>query len=71
MRTSEREHWQATNPEVKARAESTANAFTEALARMEEQLAQARANGNAAKISELEGSIASTKALLQAAEGHL
>lgn len=71
MRTSEREHWQATNPEVKARAESTANAFTEALARMEDQLAQARANGNAAKVNELEGSIASTKALLQAAEGHL
>lgn len=71
VRASERQHWEATNPEVKARAESTANAFTDALVRMEEQLAQARANGNAAKVNELEGSIASTKALLQAAEGHL
>jgi len=69
IRKTEAESWQRTNPEKKARAESTANAFTEALERMETQHAAAVATGNTRKAEELAGSIASTKALLEAARG--
>ena len=69
IRKTEAESWQRTNPEKKARAESTANAFTEALERMESQHAAAVATGNTRKAEELAGSIASTKALLEAARG--
>ena len=69
IRTADQEKWRKSNPEVKARAESTANAFTDAIARLEAQLAQAEAAGNAAKAADLRASIASTQALLGAAEG--
>ena len=69
IRAADQEKWRKSNPEVKARAESTANAFTDAIARLEAQLAQAEAAGNAAKAADLRASIASTQALLGAAEG--
>ena len=69
IRKAEADSWQRSNPEKKARAESTANAFTEALERMETQHAAAVASGNTRKADELAGSIASTKALLEAARG--
>ena len=69
IRKTESESWQRTNPEKKARAESTANAFTEALDRMESQHSAALASGNMRKAEELAGSIASTKALIEAARG--
>ena len=69
IRKAENESWQRTNPEKRARAESTANAFTEALERMEQQHADAVASGNSRKAADLAQSIASTKALLEAARG--
>jgi hypothetical protein len=69
IRTADQEKWRKSNPEVKARAESTANAFTDAISRLEAQLAQAEAAGNVAKAADLRASIASTQALLGAAEG--
>jgi hypothetical protein len=69
IRKAEADSWQRSNPEKKARAESTANAFTEALERMEGQHAAAVASGNTRKADELAASIASTKALLEAARG--
>lgn len=67
IRTADQDTWRKTNPEVKARAESTANAFTDAIARLQSQLAAAEAAGNTAKVAELSASIASTEALLGAA----
>lgn len=67
VRKSEAETWQRSNPTTKARAESTATAFTDAVARLEEQRDAAAASGNLAKVADLEASIASTRALLDAA----
>jgi Domain of Unknown Function (DUF349) len=69
IRTADQEKWRKSNPEVKARAESTANAFTDAIAKLEAQLAQAESTGNASKAADLRASIASTQALLGAAKG--
>ncbi len=69
LRKAENDAWQRSNPEKRARAESTANAFTEALDRMEEQHRAAVASGNTRKAEELAASIASTRALLEAARG--
>ncbi len=69
VRKAEADSWQRTNPTTRARVESTANAFTDAVARLEEQRAAAIASGNADKAAELEASIASTNALLDAARG--
>ena len=69
IRTADQEKWRKSNPEVKARAESTANAFTDAIAKLEAQLAQAESTGNASKAAEIRASIESTQALLGAAQG--
>ena len=68
IRAADQDTWRRSNPEVKARAESTANAFTDAIAKLQSQLAQAEAAGNAKKVAELTASIASTEALLGAAQ---
>ncbi|MFA7322964.1 MAG: DUF349 domain-containing protein [Candidatus Nanopelagicales bacterium] len=67
IRQAEASAWKRTNPEVRARAESTANAFADGLAKLEAQLAAARAAGKDADVAKLEASVASTKALLDAA----
>ncbi len=67
VRKAESESWQRSNPESRARAESTANAFTDALNRLEEQRDAAAASGNASKVADLEASIANTRALIDAA----
>jgi hypothetical protein len=67
VRKVEADAWQRTNPTTMARVESTANAFTDAVARLEAQRDAAEAAGNAAKVDELEVSIANTMALLDAA----
>ncbi len=69
IRAADQDTWRKSNPEVRARAESTANAFTDAIARLQAQLEQAEASGNAKKAAELKASIASTEALLGAAKG--
>lgn len=63
FRDAERERWK----ESTTQAVPGAQAFTDALGRLEEQLESARRSGNNARVTELEASIASTRALLQAA----
>lgn len=63
FRDAEREKWKdSTTQSVPG-----AQAFTDALDRLEQQLESARKSGNNARVTELEASIASTRALLQAA----
>ena len=68
VRKAESQAWQRHDPEKQARAESTANAFTDALARQEAELAEAQAKGDAAAIRRLEQTVESTRALLEAAQ---
>lgn len=63
FRDAEREKWNDAAP----RRVPGAQAFTDALDRLEEQLESARQSGNQARVAELESSIASTRALLAAA----
>jgi len=67
FRQSEAKAWKRSNPEARARAESTANAFADGLAKLEAQLEAARKAGKTADIAKLEASVTSTKALLDAA----
>lgn len=68
VRKAESQAWQRHDPEKQARAESTANAFTDALARQEADLAQARDRGDEQAMRRLESAIESTRALLEAAQ---
>lgn len=68
VRKAESQAWQRHDPDKQARAESTANAFTDALTRQEADLEQARARGDQSAIRKLEQSIESTRALLEAAQ---
>ncbi|MDD2817215.1 MAG: DUF349 domain-containing protein [Candidatus Nanopelagicales bacterium] len=67
IRSEEANSWKRSNPESRARAESTANAFADGLAKLEAQLAAAKAAGKSSDVTKLEATIASTKALLDAA----
>lgn len=68
VRRAEAESWKRSNPEARARAESTANAFSEGLAKLEARLSTARSRGDAAEIARIESSIEQTQALLGAAQ---
>ena len=67
IRAEEANSWKRSNPESRARAESTANAFADGLAKLEAQLEAAKSAGKSSDIAKLEATIASTKALLDAA----
>ena len=68
VRKAESNAWNRDDPDKRARAESTANAFTDALAKQEADLEQARAAGDERAVRKLESSIESTRALLEAAQ---
>jgi hypothetical protein len=68
IRKEDEKQWNKVNPEALARAEDTANAFTEGLSRYELELEKARAANDPKKVAELESSIASLKMLLGAVE---
>lgn len=68
LRKAESDAWKRTNPEARARAESTANAFQDGLAKLEAKLADAVRRGDAAEASRVESSIEQTRALLAAAQ---
>ena len=68
IRKEDDNQWTAVNPEVLARAADTANAFSEGLARYEQELVKAKSAGNTKKVQELEASIENLRALLGAAE---
>jgi Domain of Unknown Function (DUF349) len=68
IRLEDEKQWTSVNPEVVARAADTAHAFSEGLARYEQELAKARSAGDTAKVAELEASISNLRALLGAVE---
>lgn len=68
VRKAESSAWERDNPAMRARAESTAHAFTDALARQEADLAAAQARGDDRAVRKLTESIESTRALLEAAQ---
>ena len=68
VRGSEAETWKRTNPETRARAESTANAFTDGIAKLEGKRAKALEKGDLVEVDRLDASIAGTRALLGAAQ---
>lgn len=68
IRGSEAETWKRSNPETRARAESTANAFTDGIAKLEAKRAKALEKGDVAEVERIDASIAGTRALLGAAE---
>ncbi|HEY5137523.1 MAG TPA: DUF349 domain-containing protein [Candidatus Nanopelagicales bacterium] len=68
VRTGEQEQWRRSNPESRARASATVEQFSSSLEKLEKQHAAALAAGDTRKATDLEGRIATTKALLDAAE---
>ena len=68
LRQHEADSWRRSNPEARARAESTANAFSAGLERLQAQVDAARARGDAATVARLESQLEQTRALLAAAQ---
>jgi hypothetical protein len=68
VRSGEQDQWRRSNPETKARASATVEQFSGSLEKLEKQHAAAVASGDTRKATDLEGRIATTKALLDAAE---
>lgn len=68
IREAEAERWRKSNPEAKARAESTANVFAEGIAKLEAKRDAAAAAGRAGDVAKLDAQIAQTQALLAAAQ---
>lgn len=68
LRKDDSDSWKKSNPEARARAESTANAFSEGIAKLEAKRAKAVASGNASEVAKLDAAIELTRTLLAAAE---
>ncbi len=68
LRQSESEHWKRSNPEARARAESTASAFSAGIERLEAQRADAAARGDAGAVARIDASLEQSRALLAAAQ---
>ena len=68
VRKGEQDQWKRTNPEAKARADATVEQFGASLAKLEKEHAKLVAAGDDRKAADVEGRIATTKTLLEAAE---
>jgi hypothetical protein len=68
VRTGEQDQWRRSNPETKARADATVEQFSASLRKLEKQRDAAVTAGDARKVTDLEGRITTTRALLDAAE---
>ncbi len=68
LREAEADKWRRSNPEARARAEATASAFADGIAKLEQRKAAAAAKGDAGEVARIEASIAQTQALLDAAQ---
>lgn len=66
VRKLEDDHWANTNPERKARKSGMAQQLEDAIAKLEEELAAAKAGGNAKKIKDAEEALAARKSWLAA-----
>lgn len=68
VRRGEQDQWKRSNPEAKARATSTVEQFGASLAKLEKEHEKLLAAGDTRKAADVEGRIATTRALLEAAE---
>ena len=68
IRKEDEKQWTKSNPEALARAEETANAFSDGLAKYEADLQKALAAGDTKKAEKIQNSIDSLRALLGAVE---
>ncbi|MCU1583630.1 MAG: hypothetical protein JWM49_186 [Microbacteriaceae bacterium] len=66
VRKLDEDHWQKSNPERIARAEGLAGQLQDAIAKLEAELADARATGDAKKIKDAEEALDARKAWLKA-----
>ncbi|GAA1775855.1 DUF349 domain-containing protein [Streptomonospora arabica] len=68
VRRAEDHEWQRTNPEGRARAESTASRLRDSIAQLEDDLEHARARGNERRIREVEEALSARRSWLDEAE---
>jgi len=68
VRRNEQEQWRRSNPEARARADATVTQFRASLDKLEKEHAGHLASGDTKKAGDVETRIATTKALLEAAE---
>lgn len=66
VRKLDEEHWQRNNPEKKARSEGLASQLEEAIAKLEQELADAKTSGDAKKVSEAQEALDARRAWLAA-----
>jgi len=66
VRKLDEEHWQRNNPERKARSEGLASQLQDAIAKLEQELAEARAGGDPKRIAEVQEALDARKAWLGA-----
>ena len=66
VRKLDEDHWQKSNPERLARAEGLAGQLQDAIAKLEVELAEAKADGNTKKVADAEESLEARKAWLRA-----
>ncbi len=66
VRKLDDEHWQKNNPERKARSEGLASQLQDAIVKLEDELAEAKASGDAKRIREAQEALDARKAWLGA-----
>ena len=66
VRKLDEDHWQKSNPERIARAEGLTGQLQDAIAKLEAELAEAKASGNAKKVTDAEEALETRKAWLKA-----
>ncbi|MCU1546598.1 MAG: hypothetical protein JWP30_1698 [Homoserinimonas sp.] len=66
VRKLDEEHWQKNNPERKARSEGLASQLHDAIAKLERELDEAKASGDAKRIAEATEALAARKVWLEA-----
>ncbi|WP_349864590.1 DUF349 domain-containing protein [Leifsonia sp. WHRI 6310E] len=66
VRRLDEEHWERNNPEKKARSEGLASQLNAAIAKLEEELAEANAGGDAAKVKAAQEALDARKIWLDA-----
>jgi hypothetical protein len=66
VRRLDDEHWQRSNPEKKARSEGLAAQLTDAIAKLETELEEAKASGDAKAIQQAQEALDARKAWLSA-----
>ncbi len=66
VRKLDDDHWQRSNPEKQARSDGLASQLHDAIARLEQELSQAKTSGDAKKIAEAEEALAARRIWLDA-----